>query len=73
MEDVLVVPPEGQLSATARLLLDLAGDTPEIVRTTGSGTTFLVPEALAELYHQTVATPAAAPDTSRRGRRRTKE
>lgn len=74
MDDVLVVPPEGELAQTARLLILLAGDTPEIVRTTGSGTTFLVPEALAEKYHRAVANPGPVPETpNRRGRRRTKE
>lgn len=74
MDDVLVVPPEGRLAETARLLIRLAGDTPEIVRTTGSGTVFLVPEPLAELYHKAVTNPGPVPEIpNRRPRRRAKE
>jgi len=69
---VTVVPPPGALAETARALLELAGDTPEIVRTTRGGTEFTVPAALAELYHQAVTgTPGTAP--KRRARSRTKE
>lgn len=66
-DDAVIVPPEGRLKETAQLLLSLAGDVPEIVRTTSSGTVFLVPVELADAYTQAVA---AAPDLpKRRGRK----
>jgi len=69
---VTVVPAQGALAETARALLELAGDTPEIVRTTRGGTEFTVPAPLAELYHRAVTgTPETAP--KRRARSRTKE
>lgn len=46
----VVVPAEGQLSATARDLLTLAGD-PMWVRTIGNGTEFLVHPDVAEAYN----------------------
>lgn len=71
-DDVLIVPAPGTLADTARVLLDLAGDTPEIVRTVRGGTEFLVPSVLAELYEQSVSGSAGA-QTKRRSRPRSKE
>lgn len=72
MDDVLIVPPDGGLKDTARLLLSLAGDVPEIVRTTNAGNAFVVPPELADAYH--AALEGAAPAPIKRGaRRRTKE
>ena len=45
----IVVPPEGQLSETARILLSLA-DNVRDVRTASNGTQFDVPDELADLY-----------------------
>lgn len=61
MDDVLIMPPEGGLKETARLLLTLAGDVPEVVRTTNAGNAFLVPAALADAYHAAVSASAPAP------------
>ena len=63
----LIIPPPGGLKDTARLLLALAGDVPEIVRTVSAGNAFEVPDALADAYTEAVSRPAAAP--SRRGRK----
>lgn len=60
----VVVPAEGQLSATARELLDLAGD-PRWVRTIGNGTEFLVHPDVAVAYHARRAEPKTP---KRRGR-----
>lgn len=64
----LVVPPPGELKATAQLLLQLAGDVPEIVLTVSAGNAFDVPDELADLYHQTLNGPRS---DSASGRRRT--
>lgn len=65
--DVTVVPAPGEAAATARLLLELAGDVPEIVRTARGGTEFLVPASLAEAYEKSVAgDPEPAPKRSTR-------
>lgn len=61
----VVIPAPGDLSATARRLLELA-DSPRDVRTTGNGTEFLVPSALADAYNGKSATPP--PQPKRRGR-----
>lgn len=45
----VVVPPEGQLSETARILLSFADNVSD-VRTVSNGTQFEVPDELAELY-----------------------
>jgi hypothetical protein len=45
----IVVPPDGELAATARRLLELADDVRD-VRTVSNGTQFDVPDELAELY-----------------------
>lgn len=58
MDEVVIVPPEGERAATARALLDLAGDTPEIVRTARGGSEFVVPSVLADLYHDSQNEPA---------------
>ena len=52
----IVTPAPGELAATARLLLQLA-DHPQDVRTTGNGTSFDVPDDLADLYIETVSAP----------------
>jgi len=45
----IVVPAPGEISRTARMLLELAGD-PSLVRTAGNGTEFLVHPTVADLY-----------------------
>lgn len=70
----LIVPPPGELKETARLLLRLAGDVPEIVRTVSAGNAFDVPDALADLYHETLNGPRSGSASSkRRTARGTKE
>lgn len=72
MDETVIVPPPGDRSRTARVLLGLAGDTPEIVRTARGGSEFIVPSALADLYHEAqVGVPADQP--KRRARARSKE
>lgn len=71
MDDVLIIPPDGGLKDTARLLLSLAGDVPEIVRTTNAGNAFVVPSGLADAYHAALEGTAAT--TKRATRRRSKE
>lgn len=67
---VTVVPGEGELVTTARLLLDLAD--PREVLTASNGTEFLVPPEVADAYHARTAPPeSSAPAVSqpkRRGR-----
>ena len=63
-----VVPAEGQLSRTARELLDLAGH-PSLVRTSGNGLTFDVPVAIADVYQELQSPAPPAPKLpQRRGR-----
>lgn len=69
----LVVPPPGELKETARLLLTLAGDVPEIVRTVSAGNAFDVPDELADLYHETVNGPRSGSPSSRRRPARSKK
>lgn len=67
-----VVPAKGRLKETARDLLDLAGD-PFLVRTSGNGTTFDVPESIADAYHELKAqeeTPPALPSRPKTPQRR---
>jgi hypothetical protein len=47
---VEIVPAEGELKATARALLAVAGH-PDLVRTVRAGNAFLVAPAVAALYH----------------------
>lgn len=73
----LIVPAPGKLKETAQALLALAGDVPEIVRTTQAGNAFEVPDELADAYHDAQDQPVKAASTTskRRGRapRATKE
>lgn len=71
-DDVTIVPPDGERAATARLLLGLAGDTPEIVRTARGGSEFTVPAVLADLYHEALGASVPGQPKQRR-RARTKE
>lgn len=64
-DHAVVIPAPGELSATARRLLELA-DSPQDVRTTGNGTEFLVPATLADAYNGKSDVPA--PQPKRRGR-----
>lgn len=68
---VIIVPGEGQLKETARLLLEIA-DEPHEVRTVNAGNAFEVPDHVAEAYHERLAAP---PKSKTRGRsaRSTKE
>lgn len=63
----IIVPAPGELSATAKLLLELADDVQD-VRTISNGTLFEVPDELAERYHEVSSTPSSVP-VQRRGRR----
>lgn len=56
-----VVPAPQDVKETARALLALARD-PQDVRTTGTGTVFLIPPYLADLYNA----PAPAPKPRKR-------
>lgn len=69
----LVVPPPGELKETARLLLRLAGDVPEIVRTVSAGNAFDVPDELADLYHEALNGPRSDSASSRRRPARSKK
>lgn len=51
---VTVIPPDGLVKETARVLVDLS-ERPGDVRTLGSGNEFLVPPALAEAYEKVIA------------------
>lgn len=66
----LIVPVPGDLKNTAKLLLLLAGDVPEIVRTVSAGNAFEVPDELADLYHEKIN---SAPGRHARRRSKTKE
>lgn len=51
----VIYPAPGDLKNTAQLLLLLAGDVPEIVRTVSAGNAFEVPDELADEYHRRIA------------------
>lgn len=53
----IIVPAPGELSATAKLLLELADDVQD-VRTISNGTLFEVPDELAERYNAAIVPPA---------------
>lgn len=59
----VVIPPTGQLRETAQQLLALVGPDVHLVRTVGNGTSFEVPDEVADAYHGTPAKPVR-----RRGR-----
>lgn len=61
-DEAVVIPADGTLRETARLLLDIAGD-PYLVRTINGGTAFQVPVSIADEYSRRVA-----PQPRRRGR-----
>lgn len=66
----LIVPPPGQLKETARILLKLAGDVPEIVRTVSAGNAFDVPDELADAYHAAITTDGPRSAVKRATRRK---
>lgn len=68
----LVVPPPDSLKETARILLGLAGDVPETVRTVSAGNVFEVPDELADAYHAAVTAdgPRSAANRRRTARNR---
>lgn len=65
----VVIPAPGEISSTARQLLDLAGH-PREVRTIGNGTEFEVPDELADAYIALSAAPAEGKTTERKRRGR---
>ena len=68
---VSVVPGKDNVKATARALLDLAGD-PRDVRTLGNGDEFLVPPSLAAAF-DAVSAPAPAAKPPRKPRAKKEE
>lgn len=72
MEWLLIVPGKGELKDTAKELLRLAGD-PALVRTTGSGTEFLVPSDVAQEFTAPVPPTPARKPKSRTSRATPKE
>lgn len=69
----LIIPLPGDLKNTAKLLLLLAGDVPEIVRTTQAGNAFDVPDELADAYHAAVTGPESGSSSRRRAARNRKD
>ena len=67
-----IIPPDGELVSTAKVLLQLAGDVPEIVRTVSAGNEFEVPDELADAYHDAV-TSTSSTTSKRRPARGKKE
>ena len=49
--NTVIVPGEGQLKETARLLLEIADEVHQ-VRTINAGNAFEVPDYVAEIYHE---------------------
>ncbi len=65
IEWATVVPAPGELSRTARELIDLAGD-PSLVRTDGNGTEFRVPVSIVEVWHSVRSAENAPPPVQNR-------